>query len=165
MSTKTTKHFARAFLSIVIAASSKAWTVCQYSLTAPPRSASATALQDVPVLITWGQVDYFKVDFHFADIDKKPGILVHPASFNLILVGSVFNALQGLVNSFIWSEDHICQLSTTRIPLFSTARNVVDLQTQKVSAQEGLAVLWVFTLAMTISSEFLIHVEEIVFSE
>jgi len=126
-------------------ASSKAWIACQYSLTAPPRSASATAPRDVPVLITWG-------------------ILVHPASFNLILVGSVFNALQGLVNSFIWSEDHICQLST-RIPLFSTARNVVDLQTRKVSAQEDLAVLWVFKLAMTISSDFLIHVEEIVFSE
>ena len=87
---------------------------------------------------------------------QKPGILVHPASFNLILVGSVFNALQGLVNSLIWSEDYIYQLST-RIPLFSTARNVVDLQTPKVSAQEDSAVLWVFKLAMTISSDFLIH--------
>ena len=53
---------------------------------------------------------------------QKPGILVHPASFNLILVGSVFNALQGLVNSLIWSEDYIYQLST-RIPLFSTFYN------------------------------------------
>ena len=52
MSTKTTEHFARAVLTIVIAASSKAWTVCQYSLTAPHRSASAIALLDVLVLIT-----------------------------------------------------------------------------------------------------------------
>ena len=164
MPTKTAELFAHAFLTIVIAASSKAWIACQYSLTAPPRSASATAPRDVPVLITWGQVDYFSVDFHLADIDKKPGILVHPASFNLILVGSVYNALQGSVNSFIWSENHTSQLFT-RIFLFSTARNAVDLQTRKVSAQEDLAVLWVFKLAMTISSEFLIHVEEIVFSE
>ena len=96
-------------------------------------------------------------------LTKKTGILVPPASFNLILVGSVFNALQGSVNSFIWSEDHICQLST-RIPLFSTARNVVDLQTQKVSAQEDSAVLWVFKLfklAMTISLDFFIRVESL----
>ena len=59
MSTKMTEHFARAVLTIVIAASSKAWTVCQYSLTAPHRSASAIALLDVLVLITWGPVDYF----------------------------------------------------------------------------------------------------------
>jgi len=54
---------------------------------------------------------------------QKTGILVHPASFNLILVGSVYNALQG------------------------TARNVVDLQTQKVSAQEDSAVLLNTSLA------------------
>ena len=47
-----------------------------------------------------GTQSWHGVDFHFSDVDKKPGILVLPASFNLILVGSVFNVLQGSVSSF-----------------------------------------------------------------